>query len=290
MKILVTGASGFLGSALALRLRQDGHDVSLLVRASSSLARLRNVDFETDVCSTDADVRDLVHRIGPQAIVHTACSYGRRQESLLTLTDANVRLGLALLQSLTDSPGPRCLFINTGTALPAHAGAYALSKHQFSAWGRIVAHNHPDRVRFVNVALQHMYGPGDDRTKFTTNVLRACHDNQAELALTAGEQRRDFVYIDDVVNAYVTLLQKADALDPTVDVPVGSGAAPTIREFVQTVHRLCRSKTRLMFGALPYRPGEAMNCLADLSAMTRLGWAPEWTLEAGLERTIALEF
>jgi nucleoside-diphosphate-sugar epimerase len=110
------------------------------------------------------------------------------------------------------------------------------------------------------------------------------------LKLTAGEQRRDFIFIDDVLSGYATLLERAAELGPAADVPLGSGTAPTVREFVQTVHRLCRSRTELQFGALPYRPGEAMHCQADLAQMSRLDWRPRWSLEQGLQHTLELEF
>ena len=135
-----------------------------------------------------------------------------------------------------------------------------------------------------------MYGPDDDASKFTTSVLHACHDHVEALALTAGEQRRDFVFIDDVVDAYATLLRRAPELASSESIDVGSGTAPTVREFVETVHALCRSKTRLDFGAQPYRPNEAMHCRADLTRMRQLGWTPQYDLRSGLLRTIELEF
>lgn len=292
MKILLTGASGFLGSALARRLHAAGHALVLPLRPSSSITRLAGIDVDIVQCASDAEASALVQRVRPEAIVHTACSYGRHGESVLKLVDANVRFGLALLQGLVESGGKAapCNFVNTGTALPSNASLYALAKHQFAQWGGALATTRPDRLRFVNVQLQHMYGPGDAPSKFTTHVVHTCHSNALELPLTAGEQRRDFIYLDDVLDAYETLLPRADSLEPACDLPLGSGEAPTIRMFVETVHRLCRSSTRLQFGAIPYRPGEAMECRADLGPMARLGWAPRWTLAAGLAKTLELEF
>lgn len=143
---------------------------------------------------------------------------------------------------------------------------------------------------FINVLLQHMYGPGDDASKFTTHVLHACHRNDPVLKLTAGEQARDFIYIDDVVSAYDTLLTQRHQLDTVQDIDVGSGVAPTIRQFVETAHRLTASRTELLFGALPYRANEAMHCLANVARMTQLGWVPAFDLNAGLKKTIELEF
>lgn len=290
MKILLTGGSGFLGSALALHLRREGHEVALLARPGSRLWRLGDQadSFAVGRCASDAELADFVAATDPDAVVHTACAYGRQGETLVDIADANVRFGVVLLQALEKRAQPS-LFLNTGTVLAPDVSPYALTKNQFSDWGRFQARRSGGKLQFINVLLQHMYGPNDDATKFTTHVLRACRRGEAALQLTAGEQQRDFIYIDDVTSAYATLLARAAALDPVLDVEVGSGSAPRVREFVETVHRLTASTTALQFGAVPYRANEAMHCQADIGVMRSLGWTPAFDLEAGLKKTIELE-
>lgn len=291
MKILLTGASGFLGSALAIHFRERGNRVTLLLRATSRLDRLRCRDAAFDIgrCVTDADVDAIVQRAKPDMVIHAACAYGRQGETFVQLTDTNVRLGLAILQSLLRTGRP-VTFINTGTILKPDVSPYALSKSQFAQWGRVMAAQSAGQLQFINVLLQHMYGPGDDPSKFATHVLHACKSNAPELGLTLGEQERDFIYIEDVVSAYEVLVEQRQKLEPVLDIEVGSGMAPSIREFVETVHRLTGSRTHLRFGALPYRANEEMHCQADLARMNRLGWKPAYGLEAGLKKTIELEY
>lgn len=291
MKILLTGASGFLGSALALHWLNAGHQVALLLRPTSQLHRLHGLDTAFDIgrCATDAEVDAFVRQVQPEVVVHTACAYGRQGETSLQLFDANLRLGLVIMQALQHTAQP-VSFINTGSALAPEVSPYALSKHQFAQWGRMLAAQSAGKLRFVNVLLQHMYGPGDDLSKFTTHVLHACHRNEPEIKLTAGEQARDFIYIDDVVSAYSTLLGQCSQLESVLDIEVGSGVAPTIREFVETAHRLTASRTELLFGALPYRANEAMHCLANVEQLKELGWKPMFDLKTGLKKTIEMEF
>lgn len=291
MKILLTGSSGFLGSALALHWLNAGHQIALLLRPTSKPDRLRGLGASFDIgrCTTEAEVAAFVKKVQPEVVVHTACAYGRQGETSLQIFDTNLRLGLVILQALQNAGQPAS-FINTGSALAPEVSSYALSKNQFAQWGRLLATQSGSRLRFVNVLLQHMYGPSDDASKFTTHVLHTCQRNDPVLKLTAGEQTRDFIYIDDVVSAYDTLLNQRHQLDVVVDIEVGSGVAPTIRQFVETAHRLTASRTELLFGALPYRANEAMHCLANVDRMTQLGWHPAFDLNAGLKKTIELEF
>ena len=290
MKIFLTGASGFLGSALAHHLVSAGHEIAALLRPASSLDRLQGIEATINVgrCTTVEEVETYLFRVQPDIVIHTACTYGRLGESLIQLADTNLQLGLIILQALQRTESSTT-FINTGTVLKPEVSAYALSKHQFAQWGRFVTEKSSGKLRFINVLLQHMYGPGDDKSKFTTHVLHACKSNQPKLELTTGEQKRDFIYIEDVVNAYSTLLDQSARLEAALDIEVGSGVAPTIREFVEVVHRLTASCTKLQFGALPYRNNEAMHCQADLTKMNELGWQPKFDLESGLKKTIELE-
>lgn len=288
--ILLTGASGFLGSALAKYLAECEGKVSLLLRQKSRIDHLKGLESSFEICrfQKDLDIKEFVARIKPDVVVHTACAYGRNGETELEMLDANVRFGLNILQSLVDNK-KSATFINTGTVLAPEVSTYALMKDQFAQIARAVATKSQD-IKFINVRLQHMYGPGDDRSKFATHVLHACKKNEPELKLTAGEQKRDFIYIDDVVSAYATLLKCEEKLEPIDDIEIGSGTAPSVRNFVEKIHKLTGSNTKLLFGALPYRSNEAKHCQADISRLANLGWKPMYDLEAGLKKMIELEF
>lgn len=293
MKILLTGATGFLGSALAKYWVQAGHDLTLLVRSTSSLQRVQSL-LPTAKLATwslaDSDVVRLVRETSPDMIVHAACAYGRQGESVLQIFDTNIRLGMLLLDAVRANGRKRVGFINTGTALDSMTSNYALSKQQFAQWGDMLARQHPDALQFVNIRLQHMYGPGDDRSKFPTLVLHACQHHDPRLALTAGEQRRDFIYIDDVVSAYDVVAQNLHEFALSDQVDLGSGYAPTVRSFVEQIHSLTGSRTELQFGAVPYRENETMLCLADIRRLVELGWKPAYSLDQGIRKTIELEF
>lgn len=279
--ILLTGATGFLGSHLAKALLAAGHQVAAVKRPSSSLRRLTAV--QADLQWVHSDTLNLA-AVGPiDAIIHTATCYGRNHETVDELLLANTRFPLRLMDAACRHGVGA--FINSDTTLPPFLSSYALSKRHFLMWGEFYATHHA--LQFVNVRLEQFYGAHDDPAKFTAYVIKGCVDQVEELRLTAGEQQRDFIHIDDAVSAYLTLMDFTEPGLSSFD--VGSGQAVSIRRFVETVHRLANTSTRLAFGTLPYRAGEVMHAKANIARLAALGWRCQHDLESGLRQVIEKE-
>ncbi len=288
MNILITGAGGFLGSALARRFREMDHQVSLLVRKNTSLNRLGNLSlFKKGSCETDAEIIEFISDGFPDVVIHTACCYGRGGESPLQIVDSNIWFGMALLNAIKDLD-KKVSFINTGTVLSKDVSFYALTKIQFEELGSCIA-NASHNIQFINIKLQHMYGPGDNDSKFTSYVINSCKNNVPTLPLTSGEQKRDFIYIDDVVDAYVKIIEGATTLKKVEQIDLGSGVAPRLRDFVDTVHKLTNSKTELLFGELPYRENDVMCMVANIDALKKLGWTPRFDISTGIKKIIEMD-
>lgn len=285
MRVLVTGATGFLGSHIVRALLAQGSEVSILKRRESSLARIGDLLPKVDSCDIeDTIVEDHFSR-GPgyDAIVHAATCYGRKGESITEIVESNLGFPVRLLEAAINSRVGS--FVNADTSLPPMVNAYALSKGQFADWGRFLASQ--GRIRFINLKLEHFYGPGDDAGKFTSQVITGCVTNTPELRFTKGEQKRDFIFIEDVVSVFLLLLARADTDGHRfLEYEVGSGEAVTIRSFVETVHRLADSTATLNFGAVPYRSGEVMESRADITPLKSLGWQPRTSLCDGLRKII----
>lgn len=257
-------------------------------RADSSVARLgKNADkiswFNLD---TD-DVALPFQRCGHiDVVIHASTCYGRKGEPISAIFEANVGFPLRLLDAAARFGVST--FFNTDTVLDPRLNPYALTKRHFSEWGRMTAE--PGGFRFANIRLEHIYGAGDDPSKFTTHIIKQCLQNVPEIPLTAGEQMRDFVYIDDAVDAYLLLLERqAELPRGFVDLGLGSGCAVSIKAFVELAHVLCHSTSRLDFGVLSYRRHEIMNSNADISLLGSLGWHPRFSLADGLHRMIEEE-
>ena len=133
-----------------------------------------------------------------------------------------------------------------------------------------------------------MYGPKDDSSKFVQFVIESLLRNEEKIKLTKGEQKRDFIFIKDVVEAYLKLLEVHDSLeDGFNEFEVGTGESITIKELVVKIKILTgNTKTKLIFGALPYRENEIMESKADITKLRGIGWSPKVSLEDGLKDTI----
>ena len=181
-------------------------------------------------------------------------------------------------------------FINTDTCLEASLNSYALSKSQFAHWGRLIANKKSSNLTFLNIRLQQFYGPGDDKTKLPGHILHSCFSNVTNLKLTSGNQLRDFIYIEDVIAAFLVVVKNIESFEQYSEIELGTGNSITVKEFVQTVHSLLGSSTNLLFGAIPSRDNEPEECVADLNVLLGLGWEPNFSLVDGLTKTIKLEF
>jgi CDP-paratose synthetase len=287
-QIVLTGITGFLGSHLARALLEDGYKVIGLKRRSSSVRRLSGILNDITLLDIEtADYDSIFCDYGSiHTIVHTATCYGRNNETVTEIFSANTDFPLRLLDAGSRA-GVRS-FMNTDTILDKHLNFYAFSKNQLLEWGRFFAFN--KKIAFWNLRLEHFYGFDDDESKFTAYILNSCLSSEPEIQLTHGEQRRDFIYIDDVVSAYLLLLREINGAAPLLrEFDIGSGKSISIKEFVTLVKRLTGSPTELKFGALPYREGEVMNSTANVAPLTALGWKCEFDVEAGIRKIIAFE-
>ncbi len=288
LRILLTGASGYLGSHLAHAFLNSGHEVAILKRSTSCMNRIADITnqiitFDVDIDTVRAPFENLGHI---DAIVHTATCYGRNNENPVDIFKTNTLFPLELLEAAAFFKTKT--FFNTDTVLHEHLNAYALSKKQFRLWGKNYADS--GKIKFVNIRLEHFFGPGDDSSKFTTWVIQQCLANVPSIPLTMGEQKRDFIYIDDVVSAYLLLLEKIDTENEWLDIRLNTGHPLTIKEFVKAVHEATHSTSKLDFGALPYRKNEIRQSTKNPYFIEESGWRIKWDLASGLRESIRKEF
>jgi CDP-paratose synthetase len=283
--IIITGGTGYLGSHLLRRLLSEGHKAILLKKSSSDMARIEDISHLVEHVGLDeARLEDAFARGRVDVVLHCATDYGRGGD-VSNVVETNLLFPLRLLE-LSKRHGAS-VFINTDTILDRRVSPYALSKKQFTEWLQRFA----DDMACVNVELETFYGPGEDPGKFITHVARSLVEEAERIDLTGGTQKRDFVYIDDVVEAYATIIRNADGLPKGFHrFGVGAGKPTTIKALVESLRKMAgNKKTRLDFGALPSRPHEPKGSVADASQTRRLGWRPKVALRDGLKKVVEYE-
>ncbi len=288
-QILLTGVTGFLGSFLAHAFLQQGYIVHGLKRLNSSLYRLQDVvdkDQLKLINSEDVNWKFFFLQNKIEAIVHTATMYGRLGEGMDIMEKVNTQLPSLLWGFAGEYKVP--LFINTDTFMPADTSMedryynYCRTKKAFLEYAK---HKPQGGTKFVNLVVYHMYGPNDNPTKFLPVMISKLISNESEINLTPGDQQRDFIFINDVVNAFVKTLHEAENLPHFSEFQIGTGTLRSIRELLELAKQYTGSASKLLWGALPYPPGEVMFSSADTSANGALSWHADTVLEAGLKIT-----
>jgi nucleoside-diphosphate-sugar epimerase len=283
-KVLLTGATGFLGSHLLERLLNDGFDVTILKRSFSNTKRIDKFlpkinAFDIDKISLEQIFQDSQFDI----ILHTATNYGRKDGKIADILNSNIVYPFELLQYAVQTKVKT--FINVDTSLPRDFNLYSLSKKQFLDW--LMFYN--QKIQVINLKTEYFYGSGDENNKFVTMVIQHLFTDK-DLPLSECSQLRDFIYIDDLINAFSLIINKINDFSLFEEFELGSGRAVSLKDIVNLCAKYVpESKAKLLFGKLPLRENEVMFSQADITRLQSLGWSAVYTLEKGIQQTIQLE-
>lgn len=293
-RVLVTGASGFIGRRLVERLLRAGarvHAIDLVPAGVPGVSE-HLCDLK-DAAATAA----AVEAADPEVVFHLA-AFKQRTAAPVAFADAvldNITGTLDLVVPLCGRPGLRSL-VAVGTAeeygsaetpfvetmREAPVSAYSFSKTAMVQLLQTFHRVHGLPAVVVRPTLA--YGPGQGTEMFLAALVTALLAGE-RFPMTAGEQTRDFVYVDDVVEGLLAAAATPEARGGVFN--LGSAEPVRLRDLAETVEALTGTSGLVGLGEVPYRPGEQMRYSADSSAARRvLGWEPAVTLEEGLRRTV----
>lgn len=275
VNILLTGGTGFLGNLLANRFIEDHHNVLVLSRSVTGKERTNPQGQSLDFLKVDdAYFSEKIISYKPDVMVNTACAYDRNGASFQNLFDANYAFPMKVLQICLES-GAKFL-MNAGTSLPFDFNRYTLFKHHFAEWGRFYARN--GSISLLNLKLEHFYGSKAPQNNFISWVFQRLIHNE-EIPLTEGKQMRDFVSVNDIVEIFSRAVGKK--IQGSVEVDVGTGETPTVKEVVLYMKKITDSTSKLLFGALPSRDNEP-NSQPFLPTLQSQEWRCTTTWKEGL--------
>jgi len=301
-RVLVTGATGFVGANLVRRLYREGYEVHVFTRVSSNKWRLIDVlsklnDHTVDLLE-EKKLKKLIKEIKPKLIFHlaTAGIYGGVHLPEKNLIETNF-LGTVNLLDACNDIDYKC-FINTGssseygpkkhpmkeTDVCEPINMYGITKCAATLYGRFIAKTQDKPI--IGFRLFSPYGPYNDMVRLITYaIINALQNN--DLNLANPEAVRDYIYIEDILDLYMKAIEKAYELKGEV-FNVGSGSQAIIHYVVAKIIELTQSKSRVNWGSANGRSWDTEKWEADIKKTSRFfNWKPIYDIDKGLKKTIS---
>jgi len=293
--ILILGSSGFIGSNVAKEARSQNWKVTGVSKTES--ADRNSLDFKTSMI----DIRD---RTAVQSFLkdrafdyvvncsgyidHTHYMHGGRaiiEQHLSGLFNVVEFLDRSRLKSFIQIgsadeygslPAPQ-----NETMREAPIAPYSFAKTAMTHFLQMLHKTEGFPGVILRVFLA--YGPGQGKQRFLPQIIKGCLDGSS-FPVSEGKQKRDFCHVSDIAKGILAATQNSNAIGETIN--LASGIPITIREIIEKIRELIGSGTP-EYGKLPYRAGESMNVVADITlAKKLLAWQPKIDLETGLKQTI----
>ncbi len=300
MRYLITGAAGFLGSALANRLGAEGHSVIGYddLSAGDAAALSNDVQFVVGDVNDRSKLWSLLH--GVDCVYHLAARVSVPESILYPREYNHVNVGgtVTIMEAMRDVGVRRVVFISSGTvygnmpvqpvnesAIPNPRSPYGVSKLAAEYYVRTIGALWG--IETVCLRVFNAYGPGQRippvHTPVIPNFLRQAWENGTIVIHGNGNQTRDYVYVDDVVEAMIAAAT-ADEVDRLI-INVGSGTETSIRDLAKLAVEVTGGKPEVVYN--PRNEGGLSRLCADLTlARNKLGYAPKVQLVDGLRLTM----
>ena len=292
-RLLITGASGYIGSHLLRDLLLDEFQVLAIVRPETDLSQLPSASDRFRIFIHSGQTLDMVNLIAefrPEIVYHLAAVGGMTHETAHVdgIIRANISLGIQVLEGLV-KVGGGC-FINTGSFFQHFSGdtaydpnsLYAATKQAFQ--DVLVYYSRVKNIRSITLKLFDVYGSNDSRKRLF-DILSEAQRTGCPLNMSPGQQLLDLVHVDDVVDAYRFAAKglKEGVLRSGKDYTVSSGVQTRLREAVKLFEKVSGKPVCVRWGGRSYREREIM---VPFEGEKLPGWYPKISLEQGLKGLI----
>ena len=295
LRVLVTGASGFIGSHLVRALIDFGHDVLSLVFPNANLIRLDDIKDKIKILKGDlrraSDFKRELQNWRPDSCVHLAwyAEPGKYLDSYENLH--SLQGSLELLQALALHGCEH--FIGAGTCAEYEKKStqlfesdktrpetlYAASKLSFQMIGEQIAEQ--SKMGFTWGRIFGLYGSHEDPRRLVPSAILKLQRNEI-FTSSAGEQVRDYLHVTDVANAILALVNQQS----TGIFNICSSEPLSVKTLLNTIGSLMGKSELIAYGSLPYRRWEPSVLYGDNSRLKAIGWSPHIDLVEGMQTTI----
>lgn len=294
MNILVTGATGFVGRNLCGQFAQSkGNTIFALIRPTSVTdgldPKIHLLPYDNDI----AQLAETLKKRNVEGVVHLASLFlpTHQPTDIDRLVDGNLRLGMHVLEAAVLANIR--WFINTSSFWQHYrnrryspVALYAATKQAFETI--LQYYRESSNLDIVTLELFDTYGPDDKRPKLL-NLLKRAWSSGDKLLLSPGRQQLNMVYIDDVVDAYILLMEKIHSASHELRpyYCVSARELLSLRDVVRVFSEVVGQDLAIEWGGKPYRKREIMNPKPLYPLIP--GWAQKYSLEAGIRRMFEVE-
>lgn len=295
--VFITGGNGFVGSNLAKFLVEKKFDVNLLVRKKSDLWRLKSIIKKVKLHIGNIEEKqrlsEIIKQINPKYIIHLS-SYGNTssENDLNLMVKINI-LGLKNLLEVSENINYKSLIISGSSSEYGFKNKsmketdYLLPNSYYSATkgaATLIAQSFAfEKNKPISILrLFSVFGPFEENNRLIPIIIKKAI-KQEKIFITKGPIRRDFIFIDDVVNAfYKTMNHK---INNGSIINIGTGKQYTNEEVVKIIEKIL--KIKLEIGNYPKKVWDTKNWVANINkAKKELNWQPQYSLEKGLKKTV----
>ncbi len=291
-RVLVTGGMGFIGSHCLAPLVQRGYEVHAISTRSGMKSESSVVWHQADLLNSSAGER-LMEEIKPTHLLHLAWYV---IPGKLFSSDLNfdwVRSSMELLRAFQQQGGRRVVMSGSSDEYDWNYGychetrtptvpntIYGSCKHALEVMVRAFCLAHGVSYAWPRVFF--VYGPNEHPDRLVSSVIRSLLLGK-EARCSHGKQIRDYLHVQDVANAIVSVLD--DGIEGAVN--IGSGTAVTLRDIVMTIGRMLKREDLIKLGAIPSRANDMPLVVADIERLVKeIQWQPRFSMEEGLTHTI----
>lgn len=281
--ILITGASGFLGLNLIKILSQKKYNL-IIVSRNSKKKVFQNKYFNKlrVINNSIKDLEKIKIKLRIDGIIHLATCYGRNGENKENIYNTNYSLPISIYE-IFKSENLK-FFINADTYFNSSINFSIGLNHYVNSKKKLIQslNRKNTNTKVVNCIIHHMYGENDSSKKFIPYLVNNFKKDQI-INLTKGNQKKDFIHVIDVAEAFKLILDNSIKSNESNEVfEIGSGKSYSIRYIVYSLKKILKSKSKVNFGILKNRVNEKIIEKADNKNLKKIGWKQKITLLEGL--------
>lgn len=288
-KVLITGSTGFIGRHLIPKILKNGYEVLEITRSySKSIECFGERTSKIEI--NDLLFKEKISEFDPEYVIHLAAYLTSSDEwkDIEKLVNSNILVLAKILNAVSVTNIK--LFINTGSFSEYFYGndtyepAYFYAATKTASRSLVNYYSKAYNFKQVTVVPYTIYG-GNDSNKKVIDIMIDSLNYKLPVDLSPGEQILDFIYIDDVIDFYLLLLERESLIDDKTNFQLGTGKGHTLREVAHLIEVISHKKVNINWGGKSYRNSDIMFAIANLkNSKSMLGWSPKITLEKGLEK------